>query len=258
MGKTLGYGDKVLVYVDEKRKAVVKLTPNGILGFDKGFIKHSDIVGRRVGEVVELSRGVKALLLEPLPMDYVALRRRVTQVIYPKDASLMVYLAGVQPGSRVMEAGVGTGLLTVTLARLVGDNGVVYGFDVDQECLETTRRNLELTNLSHRVVLKLHDVRNPVELRDLDAVLYDLPDPWEALDTAWIALKVSGPIVIFVPTVNQIEKTVVAMRKKGFIDIHVYETLLREYEVREGAVRPHTRMVGHTGFIVFGRKIERK
>lgn len=244
------------MYIDDKRRTVVKLTPNGILGFDKGFIKHSDIVGKRIGEAVELSRGTKALLLDPLPIDYASLRKRITQVIYPKDASLMVYLAGVQPGSKVMEAGVGTGLLTIVLARVVGDSGVVYGFDVDQECLDCARRNLELAGLTKRVVLQLHDVRNPVELHDLDAVLYDLPDPWEALDTAWSVLRTSKPIVIFVPTVNQIEKTVLAMRKKGFIDIHVYETLMREYEVREGAVRPHTRMIGHTGFVVFGRKIE--
>ncbi|MEM0355802.1 MAG: tRNA (adenine-N1)-methyltransferase [Desulfurococcaceae archaeon] len=257
LNKALEYGDLVLLYIDHKRKAIVKLVEKGVTGFDKGFVKHDDIVGKSFGEHVYTNRGHRVYLLEPLLMDYATLISRRTQIVYPKDASLIILLANVKPGSRVLEAGVGSGHLTTILASIIGDNGRLYGFDIDKDCLETTRSNLEKLNLHRRVELKLHDIRIDPGLRDLDAVILDIPDPWNALETVLSVLKPSHPLVAFQPTMNQVEKTVIAMRKTGcFVDIHVYETLLRELKVEEGAVRPYTTAISHTGYIVFGRKIK--
>jgi len=249
-------GDVVLVYIDDSRKFVVKVTPGKILGTDKGFIKHEELVGRLLGESVVTSQGVKALVLRPLRHDYSSTVRRVTQIIYPKDASLMIYYSGVKPGSIVGEAGVGSGVLTLSLAETVGENGLVYGFDVNEKALENAREHLELHGLSSRVRLVKQDVREPLGVTGLDAFFLDMPDPWNALDSVYQAVKPAGAVLAYVPTVNQVEKTVLSMeRHGGFADIHAYETLLREYSVEEGATRPHTLMVGHTGFIVFARKI---
>jgi len=249
------YGDKVLVYIDEKRRFLIEVKPNGILGTDKGFIKHESIIGREYGDLVETSLGVKAYIYKPLLVDVQHVISRKTQIIYPKDASLMIYLSSIKPGSRVLEAGVGSGCLTISLAHFIGDDGRVYGYDIVEEHLKTAEENLAKFGLLNRVVLKHGDVRTGVDVDDLDAVFYDLPDPWNALDTAYKALKPSSPIIVYVPTINQVEKTVLTMRSKGlFTDIHVYEVFLREIEVEENAVKPETTMIGHTGYIVFARR----
>ncbi len=253
--KTLNYGDKVLVYIDEKRRFLIELRPGGILGTDKGFIKHDDLVGKPYGTRLKTSLGYNVYLFKPLLIDYQYTIERKTQIIYPKDASLMIYLSSIESGSRVLEAGVGSGFLTISLAHFVGPNGRVYGYDVEEEHLNTARKNLEKHGLIDRVELRLRDIREGVDQRDLDAVFYDLPDPWNALKTAYEVLKPAKPLLIYVPTVNQVEKTVLALRRSDlFTDIHVYEVLLREYDVEEGATRPKTFMIGHTGYIVFARR----
>lgn len=248
-------GDSVLVHIDDKRRFLVILKHGEILGTDKGFIKHSDIIGKTYGDSVETSLGFKAYLYKPLLIDYQYVISRKTQIIYPKDAAFMIYLSGIKPGSRVLEAGVGSGFLTISLANFIGSDGKVYGYDIEPEFLEITRENLVKTGLINRVELREGDVRKSIDLRDLDAVFYDLPDPWSALETAYSVLKKLHPLIIYVPTINQVEKTVLTMRETGlFIDIHVYELLLREYNVEKNATRPKTTMIGHTGYVIFSRR----
>lgn len=252
---TIQEKDPVLVYIDEKRKFVIRAERGKILGTDRGYILHDEIIGRKYGELVKTSMGHEAYVLRPLLQDYVVESKRVTQIIYPKDAGLITYLSSIGPGSKVGEAGVGTGALTITLATIIGDNGLVYGFDISDKALECTRENLEKAGLIHRVVLVRKDVREDIGIEPLDAFFLDIPDPWNALRSIYSILKPSRPILIFTPTMNQVEKTITALLEMPFIDIHVYETMLREYMVNPGAIRPRTRMIGHTGYIVFARKI---
>jgi tRNA (adenine57-N1/adenine58-N1)-methyltransferase len=252
------YGDLVTVYIDHKRKYTVRIKRDGILGTDKGFIRHDEIVGRRYGEYISTSRGFKAYLLRPLLIDYLNSIRRITQIIYPKDASFMIYLSSIKPGSTVLEAGVGSGFLTLSILNFIGSNGKLIGFDIRGEHISVARENIEKHGFSGNAQLILGDVRDEELVGEnvFDAVFYDLPDPWNALNTAYKGLKPSSPILVYVPTINQVEKTVLAMRSHGgFIDIHVYEIMVREYSVEEGATRPYTLMIGHTGYIVFARKI---
>ncbi|ABN69977.1 tRNA (adenine-57, 58-N(1)-) methyltransferase [Staphylothermus marinus F1] len=258
VNNSLNYGDLALIYIDSKRKYLVKLEEGKILGTDKGFIKHEDIIGKKYGDIIYTNRNVKAYILKPLLIDLLQGLKRVTQIIYPKDSSLMIYLSSITPGSLVLEAGVGSGFLTASLANFVGDSGKIIGFDIREDHLLKASENLEKLGFDRRVELILGDIREESIVVDevFDAVFYDLPDPWNALNTAYRALKPSSPILIYVPTVNQIEKTVLSMREHGgFIDIHVYEVLLREYSVEKNATRPYTLMIGHTGYIVFARKI---
>ncbi len=254
--KPLKKGDPVTIYIDDKRRYIIRLNEKDIFGTDKGFIRHSDIIGKEYGAKIYTSRNIEAYLFKPLLIDYQYSIVRKTQIIYPKDASLMIYYSGITSGSRVVEAGVGSGFLTISLAHYVGDQGKIYGFDIVEKHLEIAKENLVKAGLIDRVILENRDIREGIELRDIDAVFYDLPDPWNALETAYRVLKHGHPILIYVPTINQVEKTVIAMKKHhGFKDIHVYEVLLREYEVEEGATRPKTLMIGHTGYIVFARTV---
>jgi tRNA (adenine57-N1/adenine58-N1)-methyltransferase len=247
-------GDLILFYIDSKRKFIQRIEPGKILGTDKGVIRHDDVIGRRLGEQISTSRGFKAYLLKPLPVDFLSAMRRVTQVIYPKDVSLMVYLAGVSEGVKVLEGGVGTGHVTAVLAYLVGEKGRVFAVDVDEAKLKKAMENLDRLGLMNRVVFIRKDIREWSGERDFDAAILDVPDPWNSIRVIHESLKPSSPLLVFLPTINQVEKTVAGM-KGLFTDIHVYETLVREYLVLQDGTRPSPRMIGHTGFIVFGRKI---
>ncbi|MEM4825137.1 MAG: tRNA (adenine-N1)-methyltransferase [Desulfurococcaceae archaeon] len=249
-------GDQVLIWIDEKRKFIVKVEKDKILGTDKGFIRLGDLIGLPYGSAVKTSRGDKVFLYKPLIHDYIHGLERATQIIYPKDLGFMIYLSGIGPGSRVGEAGVGTGALTLSIAFMIGENGVLYGFDISEKALSTTSKNLEKAGLLHRVRLIKHDIREKFNIEPLDAFFLDIPDPWNALVSVGNVLKESSPIIIYVPTINQVEKTVLALMNSGlFHDIHSYEIMLREYEVKENAVKPKTKMIGHTGYIIFARKI---
>ena len=256
MSGVIGENDTVLIVIDEKRRFIVKVRRDGILGTDKGVVRLGDLIGKPYGSTIETSQGVKALVLKPLIHDYSLLVQRATQIIYPKDAGFMIYLSGIKPGSRVGEAGVGSGALTIALASIVGSSGLVYGFDISMKNLEVARVNLEKAGVADWVRLLQHDVRNPIDIpEELDAFFLDIPDPWNAIPSIARILRTCGALLVYSPTINQVEKTVIALRRHGcFTDIHAYETLLREYRVEEGAVRPLTRMIGHTGYIVFARK----
>lgn len=250
-------GDWVLIYIDERRVFLTKVEKGKKFESDKGVLKLDTIVGLKYGSIVELSTGTKAYILNPLFHDFFLKYKRFTQVIYPKDLGFIIFLSGINSGSKVLEAGVGTGFLTTTLAHIVRPNGKVYAYEIREDFYENALRNLRMSGLLDYVELNQGDVRDAKnKLKDIDAVFFDLPNPWNYLDVAYEVLKPSKPIIVFIPTVNQVEKTVLSLRKHGgFTDIHAYELLLREYQVKEGATRPRSYMIGHTGFIVFARKV---
>ncbi len=209
------------------------------------------------GSQTELSTGAVVKLLKPLPHDYLQSFKRVTQVIYPKDLAFMVFISGIQPGSKVLEAGVGTGYLTATLARFVGDEGKVYGYEIREDFLRVAESNLRRANLLKRVELKLRDIREGIDERDLDAAFLDLPDPWETLNEVFKALKPSAPVVVFMPTANQVIKLLkVLSTRNDVVDLRVYDLTLREYQIDPEAFRPQNLGIVHTGYIVFFRKVK--
>lgn len=244
-----------MVYIDERRSKLIKVAGGRSFSTDKGVIKTDDLIGREFGDSLRLSTGVNAYLLKPTLLDYMVKGfKRVTQVIYPKDLGLILLISDIGPGSRVVEGGVGTGFMTAVIAKYVGDEGHVYAYEVDKNNIEIACRNLRLVGLDRRVTFRNKDVRSEVEDADIDSAILDIPDPWNALNTLARVLKPSATLVSFLPTLNQVEKLVTyALTSKLFVDIRTYEVMLREYEVKKDAVRPKTRMVGHTGYIVFMR-----
>jgi len=249
--------DWVLIYIDERRVFLVRVEKGKRFESDKGVILLDDLIGLEYGSTITLSTGTRAFVLKPIFHDFFLKYKRLTQVIYPKDLGYIIFLSGISSGSRVLEAGVGTGFLTTTLANIVRPTGKVYAYEIRREFYENAIRNLRISGLLEYVDIRLGSVEEAKnELRDLDAVFLDLPDPWRYVNVVYTVLKPSRPLIVFIPTVNQVEKTVLALREHGgFIDIHAYELLLREYQVKEGATRPRSYMIGHTGFIVFARKV---
>jgi len=256
---TIEEGAEVLFFVDRRRRWIHRVRRGGVFGSDRGSIPYENVIGRVFGEAVRLSLGFKAYLLRPLLIDYIekGFERR-TQVIYPKDLGFMLILSGIGPGSRVLEAGVGSGVLTAVLANAVRPDGVVVGYELRREFAEVAMENLRRVGLDRFVEIRVRDIREASLNEEFDAAFLDLPDPWTALDVVYRALKPSAPLLVFLPTVNQVEKTYASMRRHGgFVDARCFEILLREYQLVEGALRPETRMVGHTGYILFARKVVR-
>jgi len=249
-------GDLVLLRFDNRRRFIVKVVKGKRFETDKGYIELDKLIGLSYGSTVETNLGYKVLVLKPLIHDIIGSFERRTQIIYPKDLSFIVYLSGISSGSIVVEAGTGSGALTATLAHYVKPHGKVYTYEVRKDFLEVAKRNLAKAKLLDYVVFKNKDIGEGMDERNVDAVFLDLPDPWKYLNVAHEALKPSAPLVIFLPTIVQVEKTLMAVREhKGFCEPRVYEILLREYKSIPEELRPETWMIGHTGYIVFSRKI---
>lgn len=246
-------GDPVTIWIDIKRVYLVKLTKGKRLDTDKGSILHDTIIGKEYGDTIQLKKG-EAVLLKPLLSDIYTTLRRPSQVLYPKDVAYMIYSSGIKPGDVVVEAGTGSGFLAISLAYFIGPNGKIITYDVRKDMQEIARFNANVLNLLDRIEFKNKDIREGIDEQNVDAVFLDMPDPWNAISSAYNSLKPSAELIVFVPTVNQIEKTYLEMKKQGFIDIHAEELIIREYQVKENATRPKNTGVTHTGYIIRGRK----
>lgn len=251
-------GDLVLIYLDDKRRFVRRVRKGAVLHTDRGALELGELVGKPIGYGVTLPSGATAYVLDPLPPDLMDLAfRRVSQVIYPKDLGYMLVASGIASGSRVLEGGVGSGCLATVLSLASAPEGCYLGLEVREDMLAAARRNLSLVGAHAFANIVQGDARHmPVRSGFFDAVFFDIPDPWNALEGAYECLRGGGVFTAFLPTVNQVEKLVLAVRRHGgFVDVKAVEVLVREYEVKEGATRPATRMIGHTGFIVRARKV---
>jgi tRNA (adenine57-N1/adenine58-N1)-methyltransferase len=249
-------GSWILIAVDSRRRWVVRVEKGGRFVCDKGYIDFDDVVGLEYGSIVSLSSGVRAVVYRPTIADFIdKVFVRRSQIIYPKDASYIIVGLGVGPGMRVLEIGVGSGAMTSYLANAVRPDGLVYSYEVRADMIEVARRNLEVLGLLRYVVIKHRDASKGVDERDLDAAFIDIGDPWSVVDPVYTSLKPGSSVCFFMPTVNQVDKLYRALHSHGgWGDIRVVEVLERGYEVRKDAIRPYTRMVGHTGYMLFARK----
>jgi len=167
---------------------------------------------------------------------------------------LMVMFAGIGPGSRVVEAGTGTGALTTALAHYVKPDGKIYSYEIREEFEKMAGKNLTRAELINFVELKTKDITLGIDEQDVDAVILDLAVPWLVIPHASTALKPCGTIVSFSPTVDQVVKTVEALHENGFVDVESFECLLRGWQIERGKTRPQTLMTGHSGYITCARK----
>jgi tRNA (adenine57-N1/adenine58-N1)-methyltransferase catalytic subunit len=254
--KRICVDDYVVIYLDARRTYMIKMQAGQTFHTHKGYIKLDEVIGREYGEPIKSSMGVYFTTLKPALTDYIMKSSRNTQIIYPKDAALIVMFSGIGPGSRVVESGTGTGSLTTALAHYVGSTGKVYTYELRSEFQKNAAKNLERSKLIEYVEMKSGDVTiTGYEERDIDAVILDLAVPWLVVPHAYVALKPSGIIVSFSPTIDQVVRTTEALRENGFVFIETVECLMRTMQVERGKTRPNTMMTGHTGYITHARKI---
>jgi tRNA (adenine57-N1/adenine58-N1)-methyltransferase catalytic subunit len=234
---------------------MIKMQAGQTFHTHKGYLKLDELIGKEYGEPIKSSLGIYFTTLKPSLTDYIMKSSRNTQIIYPKDAALIVMFSGIGPGSRVVESGTGTGSLTTALAHYVGPAGKVYTYELRPEFQKNAAKNLERSKLIDHVEMKSGDVTLGFEEKDVDAVILDLAVPWLVVPHAYEALRPSGTLVSFSPTIDQVVKTTEALRENNFVFIETIECMMRSMQVERGKTRPNTLMTGHTGYITHARKI---
>ena len=250
-------GDRVQLTDVRGRHYTVVLAPGAEFHTHRGAIAHDALIGLPEGSVVKSVNGDPFLVLRPLLVDYVMSMPRGAQVIYPKDAAQIVHEGDIFPGARVLEAGAGSGAMTLSLLRAVGPEGRVVSYEVRNDHAEHASRNVAtffggLPENWELVIADLNDYTGP----EVDRVVLDMLAPWEVLGKVADALVAGGVLMIYVATVTQLSRAVEALREQQcWTEPRVWETLQRGWHVVGLAVRPQQSMRGHTAFLIGARKL---
>ena len=248
-------GDDVLLYLDKKRTYMIRVEADKQFHTHKGFIELGDLIGRPFGSPVVSSLGVEFYALRPFIRDRILKTDRRTQVLYPKDIGYLLIQLDVGSGSRVVEAGTGSGALTMALANAVRPDGMVYTYEINPKFQRVAAGNIERAGLADYVELKEGDVTEGIDEEEVDVIILDLATPWAVVPLAYEALAGGGVFASFSPTIEQVMKTVSAIREHPFIVVETVELILRNITVAENKTRPQTRMIGHSGYITSARKV---
>jgi tRNA (adenine57-N1/adenine58-N1)-methyltransferase len=256
--RPLADGDLIVLIDKVGRRHRVRLKAGERHSLHSGVIAHDELIGRPEGIVVTTQLGARLLAVRPTFAEQVTGRVRQAQPIYPKDLGAILVGADINPGARVLEAGTGTGALTLALLRAVGAEGLVVSYEQREDFLEAAKRAIAETlgGLPPNLELKLGDVYAGVDERDMDRVMLDLPEPWQAVPGARNALRPGGIIFAHCPNVSQVQRFFECLREvRGFGMLEAFEVLQRGWTVRGRSMRPSHRMVAHTGFLCFARRL---
>lgn len=249
------YGDTVM-FVGKDRKTFIRtLRPEGRLQTHYGIIAFDDLVGVPFGARLKTHLGKDVWMLLPSMDDWIKNLRRESQIIFPKDMGYILLKLGIRPGIKVIEAGTGSGALTLTLATMVGDAGHVYSYDRRADMQRVAHGNLSRLGLLSRVTLTERDIEAGFDQQDVHALFLDVPTPWDYLDQAAAALRGGGFLGCIIPTINQVVELTDALYSGRWFFVQVEELLLREYKTTPARIRPDDQMVGHTGYLVFARAL---
>ncbi len=245
-------GDKVLMR-GPKGEQLVCIDGNMFkLSSPTGALNTERLVGMQPGDILKVG-SVHFRLYRPDVLDSIINLERGPQMIIPKDSSRIIMEIGLSDGSKVVEGGAGSGALSIALLNSVAPNGWVHTYDIRNDHLEKAKSNIELAGLTSKWTGKLGDIGEDIQERDLDAFVIDVPEPEKAVFTASLSLRPGGRFCSYVPTTNQMERVVISLREGGFEQVKALEIIERGYSVKEGATRPVTEILSHTGFLVFAR-----
>jgi len=246
----------IILLDSRSRSFLIPLHAGKIRVEGMGVIDTDSIDDNAAGRVVTIS-GRRFLALKPtisLAMEHI---ERGPQTISGKDAALIIFYLGIGPGSTVLEAGAGSGSLTLALLHAVGEAGMVFSMDNRHEHLRKARKNVMMTPYSGCWAPVLGDIRRAPVRGNFDACILDIPDPWNALEACSKALCMGSRLASFSPTVNQTERMVEASAAHGLVHYRTFEVIMRNLSVVPGAVRPSFEAPGHTGYISIFTKCER-
>jgi tRNA (adenine57-N1/adenine58-N1)-methyltransferase len=251
-------GDLVQLTDPKGRMHTIELVAGKEFHTHRGPIAHDALIGSPEGSVVTSAGGTSYVAFRPLLSDYVLSMPRGATVVYPKDAAQIIAIADIFPGSRVVEAGAGSGALSCSLLRAVGDDGLVSSYEKREDFAEVAARNVErFFGAPHPAWrLTLGDLADKCTDTDMDRVVLDMLAPWDVLEVAASALTPGGVLCVYVATTTQLSRIVEAVREHGgFTEPASWESFVRGWHVEGLAVRPEHRMIGHTGFLMTARRM---
>ncbi|UCC88914.1 MAG: tRNA (adenine-N1)-methyltransferase [Anaerolineales bacterium] len=248
--------DLVLLIGPRGKRFMIRLRAGASQHTHKGVIQHDALIGQPLGRQVRSHLGEPFLALEPSTHDLMMNVRRHTQIIYPKEAGYILLKMNLYNGRQVIEAGSGSGALALALARAVMPEGRIYSYESRPDMQRNAIRNLQRVGLSEYVEFKSRDIGEGFDETDVDALFLDVRSPWDYLEQSRRALRGGGFFGALVPTTNQVSNLVAGLERHRFGYIEVEELLLRPYKPVPERLRPADTMVGHTGYLIFARKIE--
>ena len=235
---------------------IVKIESGKEIQSHKGIIKMEDLVGLRWGSVIKSHNGNTFFVLQPALNDILKDTPRNTQILYPKDIGFVLLSLNVGPGKTVVEAGTGSGALTTAFAHAVGPTGHVYTYEARKEMQDVAIKNLKKNYLDDRVTFKLRNIEEGFDEKNADCLFLDVPNSYDYIQQVKDTLKPGGFFGGILPTTNQIEKLLKALKENGFAFTEVCEILIRYWRTDPERFRPVDRMVGHTGFLIFSRSLD--
>ena len=251
-------GDRIQLTDPKGKLYSFTITPGKEWHTHKGWITHDDLIGLPEGSVVSTTAGLKFTAFIPLLADYVLSMPRGATIVYPKDAAMIVGVADIYPGARVLEAGVGSGALTLSLLRAVGENGSVHSVERRQDFADNAQANIEnyFGASPKNWKLDVGSVQEQGFTEKYDRVILDMLAPWECVSMAAEVLRPGGVFLAYVATTTQLSATAEALKADGhFTEPESSETIVRGWHHEGLAVRPQQRMIGHTGFLIQSRRM---
>jgi tRNA (adenine57-N1/adenine58-N1)-methyltransferase len=222
------------------------------------MLKHDELVGLPEGSIVQTNGELKFQIFRPLLADYVLSMPRGATIIYPKDAAMILGVADVKPGIRVLEAGVGSGALSISILRAIGESGFLHSVEIREDFAEISQSNVMnyFKQLPENWKLTTGALQDQEFDADYDRVILDMLSPWDCIETASKALIPGGVLLSYVATTTQLSKVAEAIKESGnFTEPESSETIVRGWHHEGLAVRPQHRMIGHTGFLIFARRM---
>jgi tRNA (adenine57-N1/adenine58-N1)-methyltransferase len=249
-------GETVIMIDSKHRLYLVTLHAGGKYSYHGGTVHFDDIIGQEEGLMLNSSHNHSLVVFRPSLAQYVVKMTRGAQVIYPKDLGTIVMAADIFPGAVVLEAGTGSGALTMTLLRAVGVDGRVISEEIREDFARVAAVNIrrfmgETPNLE----IRIRDIYEGIDVHDVDRIVLDLPEPWRIVDGVAKALRPGGYFASYLPTVLQVKQLVDTLTRQGaFAFVDTVEILERHWHVADMSIRPEHRMVAHTGFLTVARK----
>ena len=259
--KNLFSDNELALLMDRKeRRYLVTLESGKTFHSHLGQLPHNDLIDNTVGGWYKTDRGHVLLAIRPSLADYVVEMPRGPQIIYPKDLGTIITLADIFPGATVIEAGLGSGSLTTALLRAVGNTGQVISYDVNESTINKALNNSQrVVPDTSNLTIKIGDIYQGISETQVDRVVLDVPEPWQAVKSVGDSLVMGGRFLSFLPTVLQVHELSGQLRDDGrFQMISTIETLLRSWHVSERSVRPDHRMIAHSGFLTTAVRCEQK
>ncbi|MBN1230352.1 MAG: tRNA (adenine-N1)-methyltransferase [Anaerolineales bacterium] len=248
-------GDLAQLLDTQDRTYIVKIQVGARIHTHNGFIAHDDLIGVQWGTKVTSHLGKPYLILQPALDDILRNIHRNTQILYPKDIGYIILNMGIGPGKTVVEAGTGSGALTIALAHAVGTEGHVHTFEKREDMSYLAQGNLKRIGMEDRVSFYIQDIAEGFPLRDIYALFLDVQDPENYIHHVRECLMPGGFFGCILPTTNQVSRLLSVLDENEFSFIEISEILRREYKPVAARLRPFDRMIAHTGYLMFARKV---